>query len=68
VREQDTELAYKIISAEFTKTTHLAHHDLSGLDKVYNLDTGKASCPACGCEFSIANSDCPDCGLSFGGR
>ncbi len=54
------------------KAAHVKMITDMGLDpevlaQVFDPEKEKAVCPACATEFSTTLSECPDCGLGFGG-
>jgi len=66
IREQDAQDALAVLAHDFHKSTALHSHDLSNTQVVYDNNAGKATCPACGCQFTPTTMTCPDCGLCFG--
>jgi len=66
VKREEAVEALHIIEAEHKKVTHLAHHDNTNGDMIYNAAAAEAQCPACGHTFSTSETTCPDCGLTLG--
>ncbi|MGK5086225.1 hypothetical protein WDW86_01600 [Bdellovibrionota bacterium FG-2] len=57
---------------EFFEKEHV--RSLAGLEvnhelqnAVFDSEKSEATCPACGTVFSTLKTECPDCGLCFGG-
>ncbi len=60
------------IIREFFEKEHLrslegleVNHEIHGA--VFDSEKSDATCPACGTVFSTIKTECPDCGLCFGG-
>ncbi|CAG37423.1 zinc ribbon-containing (seleno)protein DG [Desulfotalea psychrophila] len=65
VRETDRDEASQILHQDFQKSTHLASHNLVGMDRAIDEGRRENSCPACGHLFTTGQPCCPDCGLVF---
>lgn len=65
-KETDIEAIQKIYAQYNSKHLKGLDFDVEQINSVYDPEKDKATCPACGCEFSTGNKECPDCGLAFG--
>lgn len=65
VRRADAEEAMAVLAREHLRATGLQEHDLVLAEAVFDAAAESALCPACGCQFSTAQTACPDCGLCF---
>lgn len=65
VREADRDEASQLLHQDFQDSTHLASHDLVGMDRAIDEGRRENTCPACGHIFTTGQPFCPDCGLAF---
>lgn len=65
VRREDAEVAVHILGKELSAVTHIAEHDITGIEEVFDEHKGDNVCPACLHIFSSKDGACPDCGLSL---
>lgn len=65
IRRSDLEAAQAVLVREHLRATGLQEHDLVPAEAVFDAAAESALCPACGCQFSTAQTACPDCGLCF---
>ncbi len=65
IRRSDAEEVMALLDQEHVRSTGLEGYDMSTAGSVFNTDAEHAVCPACGHNFSTAESVCPDCGLCF---
>lgn len=65
VRASEVEQVLAALAEEHRKSTGLDLHDESLNGALFDVEVGRAACPACGCLFSTDTILCPDCGLRF---
>lgn len=65
VRREDVEMTEHVLGKELSAVTHIAEHDLTGIEEVFDEHKGNNVCPACLHVFSSKDGVCPDCGLSL---
>ncbi|MGK5082117.1 hypothetical protein WDW37_02340 [Bdellovibrionota bacterium FG-1] len=67
VRKRDLEKVKSFFERERLRDLGELEHDQALADVVFDPEQENAHCPACGTEFSTKLTECPDCGLCFGG-
>lgn len=65
VRKTDLDEVRVILEQDYIRSTKLEEHDISTAGAVFDTTVEKATCPACGHNFSTTLNACPDCGLCF---
>ncbi len=67
VSEADAPRLAEFLSEEKRRELDGLDFDPALAEEVFDSEKATARCPACGTEFSTQLSECPDCGLCFGG-
>lgn len=65
-KEADIPIIQEVYSKNYQKLLEGHQINFDIIDSVYDPSADQATCPACGCQFSTVNTECPDCGLVLG--